>query len=771
MHCELTDTQGLTPRDDGSHDVSGSRVSCRFVLPEPVSGWVRVELELHSTSVALVAPVLVVGSPRPTARIRLVRTDSGGSKVVNLPPGTTSVGVELPAARSVVRIGGLGVRPLGQVGATAAMVDHYLRRAVADPDFRSRLPSHAKRVLSRSPRSVVSDPRALLRDLATSYANQFESGARHAGGVSYTEWRDAFAVLEDADRARLRRRIDELVDPPTISVVLPAHETPAPLLRAAIDSVRAQLYPHWQLCAVDDGSTAAHVWAELQAAAESDDRIVVARRDRSGHISAASNRALELATGEFVALLDHDDELPEYALAAVALSLAEDPDADLVYTDEDKIDERGRHYDAHFKPDWNPELFASQNYLGHLVTLRRSVVDEVGGFREGYEGSQDYDLLLRCIERTPAERIRHLPLIGYHWRSVAGSTARDTGQKSYAEPAAVRALTDHLERTGVAATVRVGVVPTTYRVDHALSDPAPRVTVVIPTRNRVDLLRTCIDSLETHTDYRDLEVLVVDNGSDEPDTLAYLEELADTPGRRVHRHDGPFNYARINNEAVALVDSALVCLMNNDIEAIDGAWLTHMVRHAVRPEIGAVGAKLLYPDRTVQHGGVILGIQGVAGHGHKGFPQDHPGYFSRLVLPQALSAVTAACLVVRRESYLAVGGFDEEHLPVAFNDVDFCLRLREAGLRNVWTPDAVLIHHESVSRGIDQTPEQQARSAAEVAYMLTRWEDDLVADPAYNPNLTLDSENFALAPYPRVTPPWAPEHASSGCSRDADERR
>ncbi|HZR07283.1 MAG TPA: glycosyltransferase family 2 protein, partial [Myxococcales bacterium] len=410
---------------------------------------------------------------------------------------------------------------------------------------------------------------------------------------------------------------------------------------------------------------------------------------------------------------------------------------------------RGRLSSPFFKPDWNPDLLLSQNYVGHLCAVRRSLLLEIGGFREGFEGSQDYDVVLRTSARTT--RIRHLPFVAYHWRSVAGSTARDVRAKSYVTSAATRALQEHI---GASARVEPGPLPTTYRVRWPVPADPPLVSLIVPTRDARNVLEPCIESLLAKTSYRRFELVVVDNQSTDPATLEYLRELQRRQAARVVRFDAPFNFSAINNFAVRdAAHGELIGLLNNDLEVIEPGWLEEMVSQALRPDIGAVGARLLYPDGTIQHGGVLLGISGAAGHEHKFLPRAAPGYFGRAQLVHDVSAVTAACLLIRRDTYLKAGGLDES-FPIAFNDVDFCLRVRALGLRNLWTPFATLVHHESKSRGLEDTPEKKARFADEKRRLSERWGDALLDDPAYNPNLSLDAEDFSLAWPPRVRKPW-----------------
>ena len=579
----------------------------------------------------------------------------------------------------------------------------------------------------------------------------------------YNTWVRRFDTLTLDRAVSLRARIEALTDDqrPLISVLMPVFNTPEQWLVKAIESVRAQLYPNWELCIADDASTAPHVRRILDDYARRDPRIKVAYRHQNGHISAASNSALALATGEFTALLDHDDELPAHALAENVFALLEKPDLEFIYSDEDKIDEHGRRYDPYFKPDWNPDLFLGQNFTCHLSVFRTARLRAIGGFREGFEGSQDWDLTLRAIEGLDPAKIHHIPRILYHWRAIPGSTARVIDEKSnYPFIAAKKALTEHLARTGVAAEL-VSVAGFHWRVKRPLPTPAPKVSIIIPTKNAEPLLRLCITSLIAKTTYPDFEIIVVNNRSDEPAALAYLDQLraqsnsTATPAIRVLDYDAPFNFSAINNHAVRHAHGRILAFLNNDLEALHPDWLDEMVSQALRPEIGCVGAMLYYPDDTVQHGGIVLGLtgpagkDGVAGHAFKGLKRGAEGQRNRLRLVQNYSAVTAACLVIRREVFEQVDGFDERHLPVAFNDVDFCLRVMKSGYRNLWTPFAEFYHHESASRGLEDTPEKLKRFHGEAAYMRKTWAKLLDRDPAYNVNLSLQHEDFSLSFPPR----------------------
>lgn len=565
----------------------------------------------------------------------------------------------------------------------------------------------------------------------------------------YSEWIRRYDTLTSQDREKIKVQINRLHNPPLISVVMPVYNPPLNMLEEAIRSVQGQLYPHWELCIADDASTDADVHKLLQRYMDNDSRIKVMFRKENGHISAASNSALELACGDYVALLDNDDLLSEHALFWVADAIVNYPDAGLIYSDEDKIDQSGLRYDPYFKPDWNPDLFLSHNMICHLGVYRTDLVKKLGGFREGYEGAQDYDLALRCSEQLEPLQIVHIPRVLYHWRSHPGSTALAGNEKNYALLAGERALNDHFARTQVSAKVELldfGM----YRARYSIPESAPLVSLIIPTRNGLSLLKQCIDSLFAKTTYKNFEVLIVDNNSDDPKTLDYFASLADNKKIRVLRDERPFNYSALNNAAVNKARGEYVGLINNDIEVISPEWLDEMMGLAIQPGVGAVGARLWYPNNTLQHGGVITGLGGVAGHSHKHLDKGAPGFFYRAQLIQTLSAVTAACLVVKKSIYQEVGGLDEVNLKVAFNDVDFCLRVREAGYRNVWTPYAELYHHESATRGSEDTLEKQMRFRDEVLYIQKHWGNLLINDPAYSPNLTLDREDFSYAWPPRI---------------------
>ena len=565
---------------------------------------------------------------------------------------------------------------------------------------------------------------------------------KRAVGKGYADW---LAERRELSAEHVREVLDQLPYKPLISVLVPVYNTRIEWLRECLDSVLAQHYPNWQLCIADDASPKAEVRELLAEYAARDERIEVVYRERNGHICAASNSALALAKGDFVALLDHDDCLTPHALFHVVEALHRCRNAGLLYSDEDKVNDAGERFDPHFKPEWNPDLLLAQNYISHLGVYRTALVRELGGFREGFEGSQDHDLALRATRRLAPEQIVHIPHVTYHWRAGEGSTALVSGEKRYTSNAGLAAVRAHLADRVPGAEVKMGAFPNTYRVRWPLPERLPLVSLLIPTRDRVEILQPCVDAILARTRYAHFEVLILDNQSSCAETLAYMREVSSRDERvRVLRWDEPFNYSAINNFGVLYAKGEILGLVNNDIEPINGEWLEEMVRQVCRPEIGCVGAKLYYPNETIQHAGVILGIGGVAGHAHKYFHRNSPGYFSRLHLAHNLSAVTGACLLVRKAVFEEVGGLNEADLTVAFNDVDLCIKVREAGYRNLWTPYAELYHHESVSRGAEDTPAKRMRANAEAEYMRRTWGKLLDTDPAYNPNLTLVHEDFSL---------------------------
>lgn len=538
---------------------------------------------------------------------------------------------------------------------------------------------------------------------------------------------------------------------PKISVIVPLYNTPEQFLEEMIRSLISQIYPNWELCLADDASTAPHVKEILQKAAASDSRIKVVFRNENGHISAATNSALELSTGEYVALLDHDDLLSADALLQVAECIVKNPDVDWIYTDEDKIDETGRHYDPQMKGDWSPEMMLTHNYTQHFTVFRKSLVEKVGGMRQGFEGAQDLDLYLRVAEQTTGEKIKHIPKVCYHWRCHSESTASHGTQKRYVFESAEKGIREALQRRGIKAEPFLPAIAQKHGLclyqlkwdkSHLAENP---VTIIIPTRDRVELLERCISTLEKTVDKRYVKVIVVDDGSVEPKTHAYFQKLQQnqvlecrvvSSGRTENQ---PFNYSRLMNIGAKYVQTPLMLHLNNDIEAIAPGWLEDMVGWMSIPGVGVVGGKLLYPDQTIQHAGVIIGPhEGLADHQFHQLPKEEVGY---ICLPHAarnVCAVTGACLLTSTALYRELNGFDEENFSVQYNDVDYCLRVRELGQRIVYTPQATLIHVTSASRGKEYNYREHYN-------FIKRYEK--FPDPYVNESIDLESMWMAINPY------------------------
>lgn len=560
--------------------------------------------------------------------------------------------------------------------------------------------------------------------------------------IQYQRWlRKNYPRPQDFDN--IKTQICALDYQPLISIIVPVYNPEQKFLEQAIASVLEQIYPHWELCLADDCSSKPYVKTILSAYCQQDRRIKVVYHQQNQHICRASNSALEIATGEYIVLLDHDDRLAPHALSEIVKLLNQHPEADFIYSDEDKIDGQNIHQTPFFKPDWCPDSLLSRMYTCHLGVYRRSLVEQVGNFRVGFEGSQDYDLVLRLTEKT--NHIFHLPQVLYHWRIHPQSTAADANAKPYAALAAQQAIQEAIARRQEPG--RVFINPNfagVYTVRYHIPD-CKLVSIIIPTKDLADILDNCLKSIFSQTLYPNYEVIVIDNGSVEMKTAQCLKYWQQKEPKRFRSYDynAPFNYSQINNYAVEQAQGDYLLFLNNDTEILTSDWIEAMVEQSQRKSIGAVGSLLLYPDLTVQHGGVILGIGGVAGHSHKDFPAGGSGYISQLVSTNNYSAVTAACLMCRREVFELVGGFEPE-LAIAFNDIDFCLKLISHGYRNVYLPHVVLYHYESKSRGYEDTPVKKARFAQEINYMQQKWSQICDRDPCYNPNLNKNNGDYQL---------------------------
>jgi len=558
----------------------------------------------------------------------------------------------------------------------------------------------------------------------------------HVNGYAsdYHRW---MAEFEKRDNALIQMKLLGFALRPLVSIIVPIYRTAPEILERTIGSVLAQSYPHWEMCLADDGSRSPEVDGILERYARQDSRIQVVRLTENKGISAASNAALGLATGEFVALLDHDDELAQDALYHVVDALNHEPGADLFYSDEDHLDESGLRTDPFFKPDWSPDLILGENYVCHLMVFRRSLCDEMGGFRSEVDLSQDHDLLLRMS--AEARKIVHIPRILYHWRTDVYSITRASSQEKPALESSRRAVDDFLRAAGVSASVEPGLIPSRWRIRYPIPN-GTKVRMVIPCGGKTELLERCVDSIAGKTDYPDYEIVVLDNSRS-----SKVEKFVRGWSRRGLKlgyfdfRNQPFNYSAMNNAGARETDAALLLFLNDDISVITPDWLGAMVELACRPEVGAVGAKLLYPDDTIQHAGIILGCFDICGQAFKGHPASERTYYDFPDLVRNVSAVTAACMMVPRARFWECGGFDTKSLPVAYQDIDLCLKLNQRGYRVLYTPYAQLYHYEAVSK----RPEDKDPRPSETMAFKNRWKDLIENDPFYNPNLTRTAEDYS----------------------------
>ena len=576
----------------------------------------------------------------------------------------------------------------------------------------------------------VHSARLLGRDSAGIYDSGYDNIRQH---YRWNEERLRWAATEMAT----------LTIQPTFSILIPVYKVDVTLLDQMVQSVCDQIYPGWQLCLVDDASDSPEIEAAMNRWASTDGRIHVHFSEQNLGIAGATSIALSMAKGEFVVMMDHDDLVDPGALLLNTMEINNNPQLDLIYSDEDKLRADGKRHSPYFKPDFSPELLESQNYIGHLVAARRSLVEQVGGFRGGFDGAQDYDLLLRLTERT--NQIAHIPQVLYSWREIPGSTAMGHQEKDYAWDAGVAALRSRCERLGITADVQRGALPGTYSMLRAIAGN-PMVSIVIPFRDQADLLDNCLTSLLENSLWPDLEIIGVNNGSKDTKTHKRIQYWQQQDSRvRFIQHDQPFNFSELCNVGVAAAKGHYVVLMNNDIEITQTDWIEKMLSYAQRREIGAVGCKLVYRDSRIQHAGLVIGIGQSAGHVFKRFAGSLNGYFCRLKIVSNVSAVTAAMMMVDKNKYEEVGGLDETAFSIAYNDVDFCLKLNKSGYRNVQNNEVQAIHHESASRGKDNSGEKQKRHDREAQILRQRWGSVFQqGDPFYNSNLTLDHEDYSL---------------------------
>ena len=561
--------------------------------------------------------------------------------------------------------------------------------------------------------------------------------------VPYGPWYRAYIPTEETLETQRKQKFDYS---PLISIAVPAYQTPVEFLRQMIESLIVQTYSNWELCIVNaspDNEEMQKVLAEYSAG---DSRVRFCNLKENLGIAENTNRAFAMTKGEFVGLLDHDDLLAPNALYEIVKILQDHPQADALYTDEDKVTtELDEHFQPHLKSDFNLDLLRSNNYICHFFVVQKSIVEKAGGFRKEFDGAQDYDFIFRCTEN--AGEVLHVPEILYHWRTHKASTADNPASKMYAFEAGKRAIEAHLERTGTKGEVSHTQDLGFYRVKYPVQGK-PLVSVIIPNKDEKETLQTCLEMLEKNTGYQNFEIIIVENNSTTDEIFRYYKELSGN--RKIHllRRGKEFNYSAINNFAAAHAKGEYLLFLNNDVKSINPDWLEEMLGVCQRPEVGGVGAKLIYPDNTIQHAGCVIGMGGIAGHMFVDMPADRTGYLHKASLLQDMSAVTAACLLMKKEVFEQAGGFTEE-LAVAFNDVDLCLKVRKNGYLIVYDPYAKLYHMESKTRGAEDSKEKVRRFQTEIEYMRCHWIDILKnGDPCYNKNLSLTKWNYSLKPIP-----------------------
>ena len=558
--------------------------------------------------------------------------------------------------------------------------------------------------------------------------------------VDYAKWREG-DFLTDKERQDQKKR--KWKQPVKISVLVPAYRTPESYLRQMIESVQAQTYENWELCIADGSGKEESLEKIVSQYAAKDSRIRYQLLDKNEGISGNTNAAIRMASGEYLAFFDHDDLLAEDALYEAARAI-EEQKAELIYTDEDKVRaDLSEYFQPHFKPDYNPDLLCANNYICHLVVVKKELADRVGGLRKEFDGAQDHDFLLRITERT--DRIVHIPKVLYHWRIHKASTADNPASKLYAYQAGQKAISEHLKRLGLEAEVSQTKDFGFYRVSYPVQG-TPLVSIVIPNKDEKDTLKACLESIKEKTTYPSYEIVIVENNSQTSEIFEYYKEIDGKDGIRVVTWKEPFNYSKINNFGFQYAKGDYVICLNNDITVITPSWIEEMLGYCQRPGTGIVGVRLYFPDDTIQHAGIIVGMGGCAGSLFVGMNRKRTGYMHKAALVQDLSAVTAACMMVKREAFEAAGGF-EESLAVAFNDVDFCLKVRRAGYLVVYNPYAELYHYESKTRGLEDSPEKQRRFQSEIEYMRCHWLDILKrGDPYYNRNFSLKDCNYSIRP-------------------------
>lgn len=589
-----------------------------------------------------------------------------------------------------------------------------------------------------------------LRIIRKSYARYRKAGfSKLKKGID----RDYFALRQQIqDEAWIYRKwikknekdifkTESLEYNPLLSIIVPLSEVSPSYLKQMICSVLSQTYKNWELCIVSSQAEEYLGPKNLKSYVKQYPNIKLIFDDSIAAVSILSNTALRLSSGKYVLFMGANDTLAPNAMYEVVKQLNETPTLKLIYSDEDKIDRNGKRFNPHFKSSWNPDMLFSMNYISHLVCIQKELVDQIGGFQEQYEGNHEYDLLLRASSHLNSCEISRIEKVLYHTRK--DQRLEDTTNDTF-DSTGLEVLQNYFRENNSLITVENGLVPHTYKVNYPIPIPQPLVSLIIPTRDGYEILHNCVESVLGKTAYRNYEIIVIDNQTTCQKTLNYFNKINCYSNVTVISYNHPFNYSAINNFGVNHAKGNIIGLINNDVEVINAEWLTEMVSHVLRPEIGAVGAKLYYGDNTLQHAGVILGLGGGAGHSHKYFEGDENGYYNRLKVVQNYAAVTAACLIVRKNVFEEVGGLNEEHLTVAFNDVDLCLKILKKGYRNLWTPYAELYHHESKSRGAEDTPAKIERAKKEVEFLRDEHLKLIMEDPYYNKNLTRKYDNFGI---------------------------
>lgn len=736
-HCMV-----MEPLRDMSSAADGYRVTgpdpelrLRSDRPELPSGWVAVSYRCCGSEVPSQLTLLAETQEPGLQRFPLPAGQTSTEVIVRLPSRVLDMRLQPPAGPGRFEVDTLQITELGATHLLREVLRPYGNVLRQEPGMVWHFFRRGLQVLRRHG----------FRELQTALAGRFT----HRPERRYTQWVRRYDTLTARDRSVARRRLAQFRLRPTFTIIAPVDHGQPPELAHLLTSLRDQWYPDWELLLVEVRSLSDASRAAIRRQSSEDRRIRFVEASRPLRWFQAVGQALTQATGTFCGLVDYAAELSPHALYTMASECNEHPDAKMIYSDEDHIDGTGLRHSPLFKPDWNPDLLCSQPFVGHLTVYRTSLLRNLGGWRAELDGLEEWDLALRASAAIPETHIHHVPYVLYHRHT---DTARPARYVHSHTATARRIVGEHLQRLG-------GVAELSETTDGLLrvrysTGARPLVSIIVPTRNGKTLLRRCVTGLREKTDYTNFELLVVDNRSDDPATLAYLRELDAQPNVRVLRFDAPFNFSAVNNFAAAHACGSILALLNDDIEVITPDWLSEMVGHALRREVGAVGAKLYYPDGRIQHAGIILGMGRVAGQAYRGFPEPDPGSSVRTFAVHDVSAVTAACMLLRAEVYHSLGGLDA-NLPVAHGDVDFCLRLRQRGYRIVWTPHAQLYHWESATRGLDRSVTKVKRLRREEALMLKRWGSALSCDPAYNPNLTLAAPDFAVAFPPRVRGPWS----------------